>query len=112
MMASETTGVGTWIEVRLIRGPLVKVSPLAHSIPNKEAQVRRLHLQACLASVKAPPAEMADASDSEKYLRAAQMAMEEDMAEVIVLGCAGMAGLDRRLREALGPKPTSTDPAE
>jgi allantoin racemase len=30
------------------------------------------------------------------------MALEEDMAEVIVLGCAGMAGLDRRLREALG----------
>jgi allantoin racemase len=78
------------------------VTTMAHSIPNKEAQVRRLHLQACLASVKAPPTEMADASDGEKYLRAAQMALEEDMAEVIVLGCAGMAGLDRRLREALG----------
>ena len=78
------------------------LTTMAHSIPNKEAQVRRLHLQACLASVKAPPAEMADASDGEKYLRAAQMALEEDMAEVIVLGCAGMAGLDRRLREALG----------
>jgi allantoin racemase len=78
------------------------VSTMKHSIPNKEAQVRKLHLEGVLASVKAPPEEMADASDEDKYLRAAQLALEEDMAEVIVLGCAGMSGLDKRLSAELG----------
>jgi len=78
------------------------VTTTKHSIPAKEAQVRALHLEGLLASVKAPPEEMASASDEEKYLKAAQMALEEDMAEVIVLGCAGMSGLDKRLSEELG----------
>jgi allantoin racemase len=78
------------------------VSTMKHSIPNKEALARKLHLEGALASVKAPPEEMAGASDEEKYLRAAQLAMEEDMAEVIVLGCAGMAGLDKHLSAKLG----------
>ena len=78
------------------------VSTMRHSIPNKEAQVRKLHLEGALASVKAPPEDMAGASDEEKYLRAAQLALEEDMAEVIVLGCAGMSGLDKRLSRRIG----------
>ena len=51
---------------------------------------------------RAPEDEMATASDEEKYLQAAWFALKEDMAEVIVLGCAGMAGLDRHLEEKLG----------
>lgn len=78
------------------------VSTMKHSIPNKEAQVRKYHLQDLLASVRAPEDEMATASDEEKYLQAAQLALGEDMAEVIVLGCAGMSGLDKRLEEKLG----------
>jgi allantoin racemase len=78
------------------------VTTMAHSIPNKEAQVARLHLQDLLASVVAPPSEMAGASDAEKLLRAARMALDEDRAEVIVLGCAGMAGLDRHMAAELG----------
>ena len=78
------------------------VSTMKHSIPNKEALIRKYHLQDLLASVRAPSDEMATASDEEKYLQAAQFALEEDMAEVIVLGCAGMAGLDRHLEEKLG----------
>ena len=35
-------------------------------------------------------------------LTGAQQAVDEDGAEVICLGCAGMAGLDKRLEEALG----------
>ncbi len=77
------------------------VSTMKHSIPNKEAQARKYHLQDLLASVRAPSDEMATASDEEKYLRTAQLALEEDMAEVIVLGCAGMAGLDKLLEEKL-----------
>jgi len=78
------------------------ISTTVHSIPNKEAQVRKLHLEGVLASVKAPPEEMAGASDEEKVLRAAQLALEEDKAEVIVLGCAGMSGLDKRLSAQIG----------
>jgi allantoin racemase len=77
------------------------VSTAKHSIPNKEALIRKYHLQDLLASVRAPEDETATASDEEKYLQAAQLAMKEDMAEVIVLGCAGMAGLDKRLEEKL-----------
>ena len=78
------------------------VSTAKHSIPNKEALIRKYHLQDSLASVRAPEDETATASDEEKYLQAARSALEEDMAEVIVLGCAGMAGLDKRLEEELG----------
>lgn len=45
---------------------------------------------------------MVAADDEEKYLQAARSAIKEDMAEVIVLGCAGMSGLDKRLQEKLG----------
>ena len=78
------------------------VTTSKHSIPAKEAQVRKLYLEGMLASVKAPPEEMAGASEKEKYLKAAQMALDEDMAEVLVLGCAGMSGLDKSLSEELG----------
>lgn len=78
------------------------VSTAQHSIPNKEALVRKYHLEGLLASVRAPGDEMATASDEEKYLQVAQSAIKEDMAEVIVLGCAGMTGLDKRLQEKLG----------
>ena len=78
------------------------VSTAKHSIPNKEPLIRKYHLQDLLASVRAPRDEMGASSDEEKYLQAAQSALEEDMAEVIVLGCAGMAGLDKRLGKKLG----------
>ena len=45
---------------------------------------------------------MMKCSDEEKYTKAAQCAVEEDMAEVIVLGCAGMADLDKMLQNKLG----------
>ena len=78
------------------------VSTAKHSIPNKEALVRKYHLQEVLASVKAPPEDMLGCGDEEKTLQAAKAAVEEDMAEVIVLGCAGMAGLDKRIQAELG----------
>jgi allantoin racemase len=78
------------------------ISTMKHSIPNKEAQLRKLHLDGVLASVKAPPDEMVGASEEVRLLRAAQLAIDEDMAEVIVLGCAGMSGLDKRLSTQIG----------
>ena len=78
------------------------VSTALHSVPNKEALVRKYHLDGMLASVKSPPGDMADCGDEEKTLLAAKTAVKDDMAEVIVLGCAGMAGLDKRIQSALG----------
>jgi allantoin racemase len=78
------------------------VSTDRHSIPHKEALIRKYHLQDLAASVRAPREEDKECSDREKYLRVARSALEEDMAEVIVLGCAGMAGLDKYLEKRLG----------
>jgi len=78
------------------------VSSTKHSIPNKEALVRKYYLQDALASVRAPTEEMSECSDEEKYIKVAKSAIEKDMAEVIVLGCAGMTGLDKRMEGELG----------
>jgi len=78
------------------------VSATAHSIPNKEALARKYHLQDILASVKAPPEKFKDAQDEEKITQAARAAIYEDGAEVIVLGCAGMSGLDKHMQAQLG----------
>jgi allantoin racemase len=78
------------------------ISTDSRSVPNKEALIRSYHLQDLLASVKFPAAALENRSDEEKYLLTAQAAIDEDMAEVIVLGCAGMTGLDKRLQQKLG----------
>jgi len=81
------------------------ISTSKHSIPNKEALIRKYHLQELLASVRVPQEEqdvMNVSGDEKKYLQAAKSAIEEDMAEVIVLGCAGMTGLDKCLEAQLG----------
>ena len=77
------------------------ISTAKHSIPNKEALARKYHLENVLASVRAPEDEFIACNDEEKYMQAAQLAITEDMAEVIVLGCAGLTGLDKRLESAL-----------
>ncbi len=78
------------------------ISTDSRSVPNKEALIRSYHLQDLLASVKFPVAGLENRGDEEKYLLTARAAVEEDMAEVIVLGCAGMTGLDKRLEQKLG----------
>jgi allantoin racemase len=78
------------------------ISTDSRSVPNKEALIRSYHLQDLLASVKSPVATLENRSDEEKYLLTAQAAIAEDMAEVIVLGCAGMTGLDKRMEQKLG----------
>jgi allantoin racemase len=78
------------------------VSTASRSIPNKEALIDAYHLRGLLASVRAPREEWAEENPEERYFRTARAAIEEDGAEVIVLGCAGLAGLDRRLGERLG----------
>jgi len=78
------------------------VSDNIHSVPNKESLVSQYLLKDKLASVRAPQDKMSGLSDEEKYLQTAQLAVDEDMAEVIVLGCAAMTGLDKPLQDKLG----------
>ncbi len=73
-----------------------------HSIPIKEALARKYHLQDVLVSVRAPGKETIEKSDELKYMETAQSSIKKDMAEVLVLGCAGMTGLDKNLEEKLG----------
>jgi len=75
------------------------ISASAHSIPNKEALIQKYHLTNSLASIRPVSG---DIDDEENVFTAAQAAVTEDMAEVIVLGCAGMTGLDKRLEKRLG----------
>jgi allantoin racemase len=77
------------------------ISDNDHSIPNKEALARKYHLQNVLASVKAPPEDWMDRGDEDKYTKVGEEAIKEDGAEVLVLGCAGMTGLDKPIQEAL-----------
>lgn len=70
------------------------ISATTRSVPNKLALIRKYHLDGALASVRA-------AEDGD-YLKAAKAAIREDGAEVIVLGCAGLAGREKKLQKALG----------
>jgi allantoin racemase len=72
------------------------------SVPLKEALVRKYRLQDSLASVRAPQDISSESSDEEKYIEAARAAVAEDRADVIVLGCAGLTGLDKRMQKELG----------
>jgi len=72
-----------------------------HSIPSKEALIEKYHLTPFLASIRAPEPGPKDLLNREMYLKISKQAIEEDMAEVIVLGCAGFAGLDRYIQQNL-----------
>jgi allantoin racemase len=78
------------------------VTDTIHSIPNKEALARKYHLQDAMASARAPERNSGGSSFEERIFRAAEAAVKEDHAEVLVLGCAGMTGLDKKLQQQLG----------
>ncbi len=72
------------------------------SVPLKEALVRKYRLQDFLASVRAPQDISPESNYEEKYIKAARAAIAEDGADVIVLGCAGLTGLDIHMQKELG----------
>jgi allantoin racemase len=78
------------------------VTDTFHSIPNKEALAHKYHLQNVLASARAPERETEGLRFEERIFQAAEVAVKEDHAEVLVLGCAGMTGMAKRLQEELG----------
>lgn len=71
------------------------------SIPGKEALIRKYHLEGLAASVRAPVPEHRNLDIEQMFLETARLAVAEDGAEVIVLGCAGLTGMDKRIQEAL-----------
>lgn len=72
-----------------------------HSIPNKEALIRKYHLQNVNVSVRSPENYLINSSEEKKLIETSKLAIEKDMAEVIVLGCAGYAGLDKEMTKKL-----------
>lgn len=78
------------------------VTTHSHSIPGKLVQARKYHLQDMMVSVRAPTKNARDLSDEELFLDLSRRAVEEDLAEVIVLGCAGLSGMDKLIQEKLG----------
>ena len=78
------------------------VSAGKHSIPNKRALIHKYGLDNDCASVRGPKDDFDDPTVEGPYLSAAQVAMEEDLSEVIVLGCAGFAGMAEKMSAKLG----------
>lgn len=77
------------------------VAPMQRTVPNKKALVEKYGLTRDLASVR--PADVEEGCDeAERLIAAGRRALLEDQAEVLVLGCAGFAGMDKHMEEALG----------
>ena len=72
-----------------------------HSVPGKVEQARKYHLQDLMVSVRAPEVGQEDLEGLGLFMELSRRAVEEDRAEVIVLGCAGLSGMDRKIQETL-----------
>ena len=75
------------------------ISTGSHSIANKEMLIHKYGLDSSAASVRAPEIDAASYNSADLFMSAAQAAIEKDAAEVLVLGCAGMAGIDKQIQE-------------
>jgi len=78
------------------------VTTAQRSIPPKEVQARKYHLQDLMVSVRAPEQDASACDDGTLFLDLARAARDEDLAEVIVLGCAGLTGMDKKIQQELG----------
>ena len=83
------------------------VTTLARSIPSIEQNLRNAGVLDRCASIRATDLEVLELEQDEQRTRErlieeSRKAIEDDRAEVICLGCAGMAGVDKELEQALG----------
>jgi len=83
------------------------LTPLANRIPAKEREVLRCGLESSLASVRALNLSVGETdadpqTTKNRILEVARLARDEDGAEVILLGCAGMTGYAKDVEEELG----------
>jgi allantoin racemase len=72
------------------------------SVANHEVLARKYHVQELLASVRYPALHEMELNQEKQYLNAGRAALDEDLAEVLVLGCAGFAEIAGRLQTQLG----------
>lgn len=75
------------------------ISTGSHSIANKEMLIHKYGLDTAAASVRAPEADVTSYNSADLFMSAAKAAIEKDSAEVLVLGCAGMAGIDKAIQQ-------------
>jgi allantoin racemase len=83
------------------------ITTLARSIPSIEQSLRNAGMLDRCASIRATDLEVLELEQDEqrtrdRMLAEGRRAITEDRAEVICLGCAGMAGVDKELERALG----------
>ena len=73
-------------------------------IPQKEDLVKKYGLENRCASIRATGLEVVanDKEKREKLIQEGEKAVKEDRAEVLILGCAGMAGMDKEIEKAIG----------
>lgn len=83
------------------------LTPLSSRIASKEQDVRRFRLDASCASVRALDLSVSQTEEDPELTKrrvkeVARAAIEQDGAEVIILGCAGMAGYSEDIERELG----------
>lgn len=83
------------------------LTTLKERIPAKQREVERFGLESSFASVRALEMTVAETDKypkrtKERIAEVAKRAIEEDGAEVFLLGCAGMAGYGERIEKELG----------
>lgn len=72
------------------------------AVPIKEELIRSYGLEKYAGKIQSSGELPTDCDDKEAFLSAAQRAVTEDKAEVLVLGCAGMCDLDDFISEKTG----------
>jgi len=83
------------------------LTPLSSRIASKEQDVRRFRLNASCASVLALDLSVSQTEEDPELTKrrvkdVARVAIEQDGAEVVILGCAGMVGYAEELEKELG----------
>lgn len=83
------------------------ITLLERLIPKKRDQIRRCGLESRLASIRVLGAGVLESFHNldalgDRFLEAGRRAVEEDGAEAIVLGCAGVGGVREALEQKLG----------
>ncbi len=82
------------------------ITPMKKRIPHKEKEIARYKQGAYLASVRSLEMTVAETEEDpvktkQRILEVATLAVEEDGAEVIILGCAGMVGYAEDIEKEL-----------
>lgn len=83
----------------MLGGRFSVLSTDKHSVTHKEDLIHEYGLDHFCSSVRVTDPSITD--ELEAYIDAGKAALEEDYAEVIVLGCAGLCELTQKLTEAL-----------